>query len=523
MKTANDEQKYLEHFGLRSNPFPVAPDVENFFLSGNIDRLITEIVHGILTRKGFMVLTGEIGLGKTTICHRILNILGKRGVETSLVFHTAYQDAELLREINRDFGHECDSTLFGDQMKLLNGFLLDQNRHRKNCAIIIDDAQNLNHKSLELVRMISNLEADQQKLVQILLIGQPELMEKLNSPDLRQLKSRIIIKEQARELSREELKNYLLFKLNAAGNRGKTIITNSAIRKIYQLTRGNFRQVNTLMDRCLYVAFLYNTTEINKKVVADGQKDLFGKQFQWKRPLAWGYLSALILCLLGGFAYYNSNRAASTSSSGVQVLTGSSDSVEQDNRSEKAIIRSPIESTQTKQLASLKIEGLEDDLAASQDHSPLVDFLDEYQLSQYEQSFLEALKALQFQQVTKTIYAQTGYHLIRLGSLPDSIRASYGVLAYPLGLSGKETFFLFWRPILQVMKFYYGYSGKEIETLQEMLAEKELYSARLDGIVGKKLMKAIVRFQEEMDLPVTGFPDQKTIFLLTEVKKGTQP
>jgi general secretion pathway protein A len=175
---ANEELRYLEYFGLGYNPFPVAPDNENFYISEHIDQILTELVHGIVARKGFMVLTGEIGLGKTTISRRIINILEENEVETSLILHTFYQDVELLREINKDFGLYTDNLELSDQMKVLNDFLINQNREGKNCAIIIDDAQNLNSKSLELIRMISNLETDREKLVQILLIGQPELMKK---------------------------------------------------------------------------------------------------------------------------------------------------------------------------------------------------------------------------------------------------------------------------------------------------------------------------------------------------------
>ncbi|NNK86599.1 MAG: AAA family ATPase, partial [Desulfobacterales bacterium] len=172
---AYEELSYLNFLGLEYNPFPVAPDDENFYFSNHIYEILSEIIHGIISRKGFMVITGDVGLGKTTISRRILSVLEEKGIETSLCFHTSYQDVELLREINRDFGINTTSLLFGEQMELLNDFLVAKNKEGKNCAIIIDDAQNLNHKSLELVRMISNLEANQQKLVQILLVGQPEL------------------------------------------------------------------------------------------------------------------------------------------------------------------------------------------------------------------------------------------------------------------------------------------------------------------------------------------------------------
>ncbi|RZB35394.1 MAG: hypothetical protein SRB2_03192 [Desulfobacteraceae bacterium Eth-SRB2] len=120
------EISYLDVFGLAQNPFPIAPDDENFYISENIDQILSEIVHGIMTRKGFMVLTGDIGLGKTTISRRIMNILEEKGVETSLVFHTAFQDVELIKEINRDFGLRTESLHFNKQIRLLNDFLLEQ-------------------------------------------------------------------------------------------------------------------------------------------------------------------------------------------------------------------------------------------------------------------------------------------------------------------------------------------------------------------------------------------------------------
>jgi general secretion pathway protein A len=299
---ANEELRYLEYFGLGYNPFPVAPDNENFYISEHIDQILTELVHGIVARKGFMVLTGEIGLGKTTISRRIIDILEENEVETSLILHTFYQDVELLREINKDFGLYTDNLELSDQMKVLNDFLINQNREGKNCAIIIDDAQNLNSKSLELIRMISNLETDREKLVQILLIGQPELMNKLNSSELRQLKSRIIIKKEARPLNQDELKNYILFKLNTAGNQGRTTIATGAFRKIHKYSKGNFRGVNIFMDRCLYVAFIHNTT-IGKSIVDEAYRDLNQVEQEGGKRIYLFSLLAILILIIGGAFY----------------------------------------------------------------------------------------------------------------------------------------------------------------------------------------------------------------------------
>lgn len=192
-----DETAFLNYFGLDRNPFPVAPDDDHFYFSDRIEQVVTEITHGVVARKGFMVLTGEVGLGKTTISRRIVNLLKKNKIITSMVLHTSYQDAELLMEINRNFGNGINIPRIGNQLRRLNNFLLAQSHQNKNCVILIDDAQNLNFKSFELIRMISNLEANQQKLVQIILVGQPELKGLLNSHRLRQLKSRVVIQKRS--------------------------------------------------------------------------------------------------------------------------------------------------------------------------------------------------------------------------------------------------------------------------------------------------------------------------------------
>lgn len=503
----NEELRYLEYFGLEYNPFPVAPDNENFYISEHIDQILTELVHGIVARKGFMVLTGEIGLGKTTISRRIMNILEEKGVETSLILHTFYQDVELLREINKDFGLYSDSLELSDQMKVLNDFLINKNSEGKNCAIIIDDAQNLNSKSLELIRMISNLETDREKLVQILLIGQPELMNKLNSPELRQLKSRIIIKEEAQPLSQNELKNYILFKLNTAGNQGRTTIAAGAFKKIHKYSKGNFRGVNIFMDRCLYVAFIHNTTDIVKVTVNEAYKDL--NQVEPKRGGKTIRFSLLVLLVLiiGGAFYLNLFPK-------INLLQSNT------STSEEKVISE--EKRKAFQVADIKV--LEERI---QEESPIPDaivsFLSAYNLSEFGMSFLKAMETGIYQGVTASIFKKTGYHMIQLNTIPDHIKSRYGVLSISLDKSGKEKHFLLWRPTIRITKFYLGYRGEEIKRLEELLAKVNQYLYYIDGIVGPRLIMAVNRFQEEKGLEVSGFPDERTIFLLCNTQDNVQP
>jgi len=503
---ANEELRYLEYFGLGYNPFPVAPDTENFYISEHIDQILTELVHGIVARKGFMVLTGEIGLGKTTISRRIINILEEKGVETSLILHTFYQDVELLREINKDFGVYSDSLELSDQMKVLNDFLIDKNREGKNCAIIIDDAQNLNSKSLELIRMISNLETDREKLVQILLIGQPELMNKLNSPELRQLKSRIIIKEEARPLSQNELKNYILFKLNTAGNQGRTTIATGAFRKIHRYSNGNFRGVNIFMDRCLYVAFIHNTTDIGKSTVDEAYRDLNQVEQRGGKKAFLFSLLALLILIIGGAFYLNLFHK-------IDWLRSNTSTREEIVISEKK--RETLQVTD-KQLLEEK----------TQKESPIpdgvVNFLSAYNLSEFAMPFFKAMETGIFQEVADSIFKKTGYHMIQLDTIPEPIRSRYGVLSLSLDKSGKESYFLLWRPTIRITKFYLGYRGEEIKRLEELLAKVNQYLYYIDGIVGPRLIMAVNRFQEEKGLEVNGFPDEKTIFLLCNAQGAAQ-
>jgi len=508
MKTSavSKEISYLDFFGLAHNPFPIAPDDENFYISESIDQILSEIIHGIMARKGFMVLTGDIGLGKTTISRRILNILEEKGVETSLVFHTAFQDVELIQEINRDFGLRTESLHFNKQMRLLNDFLLEQNRQGKNCAIIIDDAQNLSVKSLELVRMISNLETDQQKLVQILLVGQTELMDMLNSQKLRQLKSRIVISKEVRALTREELKNYLFFKLNMAGNRGQITFQEAAIKKIYQFSKGNLRQINILMDRCFYVTLLYNTIKISKQIVQEAYSDLNPNRSRAKKsPVVLALSTLLFLCLIGLFTYSAAlSPPRSTPMTSIKKI--------------KPQHTTTPEKTKNSQLFPLHRQSMAPgtkNVAQTVSISESVSkFLEAYQLSRFEKSFFEGMERSQLKEIAETIFDQTGYMLIQLKNIPDHIKAIYGILKYTSMQGHNEDFFLFWQASLLIKKFYYYYEGEEILKLQKMLAKINLYSGRLDGIVGKNLMLAVVNYQKQTGLPVTGYPDENTIFLL---------
>ncbi|MEJ2642185.1 MAG: AAA family ATPase [Desulfosarcinaceae bacterium] len=532
MNTQKDSANgYLHYFGLLTHPFPVAPDDENFYFSEHINQIIAEIVHGVESRKGFMVLTGDIGLGKTTISRRIIAMLEAEGTATALVFHTALQDAELLRQINRDFGllgqdgNLSDTPILSAEMARLNDFLLSQNRQQKNCTIVIDDAQNLSAESLELVRMISNLEAGQQKLVQILLVGQPELMQRLNSHELRQLKSRIIIQKEVRPLGREELKNYIHFKLNMAGSSGAISLTRGAFGRIHRLTRGNFRAVNRLMDRTLYVACLKNRQTIDRHMLGLAHADLTVGDGPHRRPWKMALAAALCLGLLVSGGYWLKDRWLSA----IPAVAASFQANRPDDQAAAVAPQpsAPISAVVNAAASEKAAPGL---AAASAAAAPaqvpvtvppaVKAFLSNSDLGRFAAAFSGALVEGDMDSLAKAIYTQTGLQLVQLDHLPGAVRRRHGVLTYPVGPEGQVRHFVLWRPRLEFRKFYYYYVGTEVLALQKWLAHVGFYNDKLDSIVGARLMKGVVDFQRSQGLPVTGFPDAATLFLLSGLQEG---
>ncbi len=511
---------YLDFFGFTQNPFPVVPDDKNFYISKNIDQTISEIIYGIKERKGFMVLTGEVGLGKTTISRRIIHVLEENSILTSLVFHTSYSDADLLKEINRDFGliqkpHPVSNKL-GDQMDLLNSFLLDQNEKGKNCVIIIDDAQNLDNRTLELVRMISNLETDTQKLVQILLIGQPELAEKLNSKDLRQLKSRVIINKKVEALKLKDMQDYLQFKLNVCGSFGRVTITKNALKHIYGYTRGNFRSINVLMDRCMCVAFLHNSTEISREIVKRAGMDLGVKKFIYDLKNTAGLLFAfLVIALAAGLILSLSSRKYDEF---VKVAVPEKVLKEVSKKVPKEIpkeVPKEIPKEVFKKAPEIVPEiQMPPSETLQKPPASVADFLESYGFTEYSEPFCAALKELDFSKLSETILAEKGYQLIQLAQIAEPIRKKYGVLSCGVPDGSRKEFVLFWKPEIIINKFYYGCQDKNILLLQKALRKAGLYYSDIDGNVGKKLMKAVIQFQKQSGLEVTGYPDKKFIFLL---------
>src|SRR5499426_2972110 len=196
---------YKEFFGLRANPFNVNPDPRYLFLTRHTEEALACLTYGIQSRKGFVLLTGEVGTGKTTLINKLLEWLRLQQVATAFVFNSRMNVPQFLDYMMADFGITCESRSKSQILQRLYNWLLDRYRAGETAVLIVDEAQNLTFPVLEEVRLLTNLETSTDKLLQIVLSGQPELEEKLNLPQLRQLRQRVTLRYKTTPLSREEI------------------------------------------------------------------------------------------------------------------------------------------------------------------------------------------------------------------------------------------------------------------------------------------------------------------------------
>ena len=268
---------YLNFFNFNEEPFRITPDPKFLFMSRQHEEAIESILFGIHQRKGFMAIIGDVGTGKTTICRALLAKLGK-DIDTSVILNPMMSVYELLEAINDDFGNRvATSETIKGQLDVLNKFMLRRLRWKKNSVVIIDEAQNLSVEALEMVRMLSNLETDDKKLLQILLIGQPELHFKLSKPDLRQLNQRINIRYFLGSLDMDETYRYIGHRIKIAGGSGFVQFEDRAIKGIYEYSRGVPRLINIICDRALLSTYAERKRLIDKQIVKNSIADIEGK------------------------------------------------------------------------------------------------------------------------------------------------------------------------------------------------------------------------------------------------------
>lgn len=347
---------YLQYFGLTQEPFHITPDPRFFYLSPSHKEAIAAFIYGIKNRKGFIAVIGEVGLGKTTVLRTFLKQQETRHkIKTIFVFNPNVTFKGLLKIIYAELGLQLPQTSLPKSQENTNApsqeaasdviFDIVHNLHIEmmrefaqgtTVVLIIDEAQNMPIDTLENLRMLSNLESATNKLLQIVLIGQPELEKTLNRQELRQLKQRIAIRSILRPLNKKQVREYIRHRLKKAGLHGKMPFTRNALRLIYKYSRGTPRSINILCDNALVTGYGYGKKMVGGKIIREVSYDLQGKSFGGKKRFAPAIAAGLVLvCSALLFAAWQFNPDVfSTWKQGLQ--SGTKKSAEQESAQQEA-------------------------------------------------------------------------------------------------------------------------------------------------------------------------------------------
>jgi general secretion pathway protein A len=456
---------YLSRLGLVRNPFPQTPDADHYFSTDLLARQGAEALHCILAGKGFILLTGEVGSGKSTFLRCLMDRLCEQHCSTAFLFNTFLQGHDLLLAINRDFGLAPGADLAAD-LALLNDFLISGHLAGRTCVAVIDDAQNLTPASLEMLRLLSNLETRQHKLLQVVLSGQPELAALLAGPGIRQLRTRIVQHIELAPLGDRDAARYIDFRLaSAASGSGQALgLDRGAHAAIFRRTGGNPRHIHLIMDRCLYGVLATGAARIDRRLAERAALEA-GMGAVPARPLrrrsfAAGVAIAVALCAGAAGRWYEA--------------------------------WTPIQALHAAPLA-----GAHD-------------------------ACLERLGAGPW----RALLAQ-GLNPTTLPAIERTLAAGGLALAPAAPLGGAvcrwraaNADWMLWRPALAPFDLRRGDDGKTVRWLQTRLAAAGHYGAPIDGVAGSQTVAALHRFLLAHGAPVGERVDGATIYLLDNLPTG---
>lgn len=265
---------YNEFYGFSESPFHITPNPRFLYLSRQHQEAFDHLVFGIRERKGFIQLTGEVGTGKTTLCRAFLEHLGP-SYETALVLNPRLTPTQLMQAILVELGLDPPRTR-ASCLAALNELLLDRVSRKRDVVLLVDEAQDMDRDLLEEVRLLSNLETDDRKLLQIVLIGQPELRDLLATDDLRQLRQRILVRYHLDPLSRAETESYIRHRLEVAGANSRPTFAPGALRAVHGYSRGIPRLINAVCDKTLLCGYVVGVDHLDRSHVERAVRELEG-------------------------------------------------------------------------------------------------------------------------------------------------------------------------------------------------------------------------------------------------------
>ena len=281
---------YCDFFGFNEKPFTITPNPHFIYLSGNHREAFARLLYGINSHAGFIAMTGEVGTGKTTLLRTLLTQLDPEKYRSALIFNLCLSGEQLLASICREFGIISDERDSFGYLEALNLFLLDQHVAGRTVVLVVDEAQNLTPDVLEQVRMISNLETEHDKLIQIILAGQPELDDVLSRHDLRQLNQRITIRCHLTPMNKHDTSDYIRHRLKISGCRIPGLFTSGAEKRIYRFSRGVPRLINIVCEQALVMAWTQESSTVTPAIatwVINEAQSSPGRRGMWQRIHGW--------------------------------------------------------------------------------------------------------------------------------------------------------------------------------------------------------------------------------------------
>ncbi len=316
---------YLAFYRLREKPFNLTPNPRFVYLSRSHREAFAHLLYGINNRAGFIALTGEVGSGKTTALRALLGQLDPALYRTAFIFNPCVSPPELLQAVNREFGIPANTPDGLSQLDILNQFLLRHNAEGRTVVLAIDEAQNLEGPVLEQIRLISNLETEREKLIQIVLSGQPEFAEILRRKEMRQLSQRITVRYHLQPMDFQDTADYINHRIEVAGGKGGRIFSPGALKKIYRYSGGLPRLTNVVCDRALLAGYTLDQKKIDSRIVGAGIRDMkrnMAPQGKRRRLFLIPVLGAIVLLFAAGIYFAATYAENFTAARQVQATEG---------------------------------------------------------------------------------------------------------------------------------------------------------------------------------------------------------
>jgi general secretion pathway protein A len=540
---------YTKYFGFNEKPFTLTPNPRFIFLSNNHKEAFAHLLYGINNHYGFIELIGEVGTGKTTVLRTLLGQLQDENYRTALIFNPCLNGVELLRSINNEFGISSSSEYSNELLSDLNRFLLKETQEGRTVVLVIDEAQNLQPDVLEQIRLISNLETENDKLIQIILVGQPELETLLERPDLRQLNQRIAVRYKLMSMSRDETRAYIRHRMEIAGETGGVTFSSIAYIMIYLYSRGVPRLVNILCDRSLVIAYGDENRRITTSIVTRGIREILHfPQAKRVTRIAVSTLLIIAVVCLAAVLWYTVNQPQShtmpadktiTTVSPSPAVASGDTSITQATvtrtRFEQQILATDQNDTHKHAFNTLAeswgvrpVKMLERRMDVPRMFGRLAAKRN-LRLTEFQGPLDQIISFdLPFVVVTVVKGSMGGYCYSILSSADSQLTISPAVAGRntiskaDLAAISSGTYYIVWKNSGQIPdSLKQGQKRFEIRTLQRLLQRAGFYDGTIDGVYSDATVNAVNAYQKSVGIPANKALGELTLATLTRFEPST--